>query len=490
MEVSTTKSSNPGRTRAWNAAMSAHHGDLDLIVPAEKITGTIPASLRGGRMLSNGPGWTVIGGRIAHPFDGHGYVRSFHLLEDGTCRFRARYVETPSYIAERTAQRLVHRGLATNLGGGWFRNLGFGATRNVANTTITPWGDRLLAGWEGGVPYAVHRDSLETVGPHTFGGLLENRATLAHMHKDQANQRLIMCSLGSIRDPAITFREVDDEEKLVATRKAKIPGPFFMHDFAFTPNWYVLGGNPLRVRPKELFRMAVGSSTMLRSIAAKTDVPGVLYLVSRKDGETIRAVRLPKPSFFVHFANAFERDGNIIVDACLFHEVEFGEEFGYQGPDAPFDPALPDKRNPQRLYRMTITPGSDEATWELISPYGIDFPRIGPDDEGRESPVIFGACRSDPRFSDPFDSIVRISTREAGYPSQLWTAAPNVFVGEPIFVPAENEGYVLAILSAALDERSQLAIFNSENLAAGPIALIPVPLLPIAFHGAWMPAQA
>jgi carotenoid cleavage dioxygenase-like enzyme len=115
MEVSTIKSNNPERTRAWNAAMSAHHGDLDLLVPAEKITGTIPASLRGGRMLSNGPGWTIIGGRIAHPFDGHGYVRSFHLLNDGTCRLRARYVETPSYIAERKAQRLVHRGLATNL---------------------------------------------------------------------------------------------------------------------------------------------------------------------------------------------------------------------------------------------------------------------------------------------------------------------------------------------------------------------------------------
>lgn len=105
------------RARSWNAGLAAKPGDFDLVIPASSIEGEIPRALRGGRMLSNGPGWNVIGGITLHPFDGHGYVRAFALREDGSVSLTARYVRTPSFIAEESAQRLVHRGLATNLEG-------------------------------------------------------------------------------------------------------------------------------------------------------------------------------------------------------------------------------------------------------------------------------------------------------------------------------------------------------------------------------------
>jgi carotenoid cleavage dioxygenase-like enzyme len=74
---------NPSRIDSWNAAMGASPGALDLTIPASAIGGVVPMALRGGRMFSNGPGWTRIGDRTAHPFDGHGYMRSFTLLPDG-----------------------------------------------------------------------------------------------------------------------------------------------------------------------------------------------------------------------------------------------------------------------------------------------------------------------------------------------------------------------------------------------------------------------
>ncbi|MSQ04265.1 MAG: hypothetical protein EXR71_20660 [Myxococcales bacterium] len=48
------------------------------------IEGSVPLGLRGGRLLVNGPGWTVIGGRVAHPCDGHGYLRAFAFQADGS----------------------------------------------------------------------------------------------------------------------------------------------------------------------------------------------------------------------------------------------------------------------------------------------------------------------------------------------------------------------------------------------------------------------
>jgi carotenoid cleavage dioxygenase-like enzyme len=49
---------------------------------------------------------------------------------------------------------------------------------------------------------------------------------------------------------------------------------------------------------------------------------------------------------------------------------------------------------------------------------------------------------------------------------------------------------VLVILTDGLRERSTLAVFDATNITAGPVAAVPLPLLPLAFHGCWDPATA
>lgn len=486
--MSTATHSLPDRARAWNVAMTAAPGDLDLRIPAGDVVGTIPAGLRGGRLLSNGPGWTHIGERLAHPFDGHGYVRSYAFDEDGGVSLRARFIRTRVFEDEQRAQRIVHRGFATNPSDRFWQNVGYGAPRNVANTTIVRWGDRLLAGWEGGPPHALDPVTLETRGPDSFGGLIEGQATLAHMHRDAARDRLILCSVAAGRHTGITFREVDADDQLVQTRQAQLPGMTFAHDFAFSDRWYVLGGNPLALKPWRFARSMVGAGTLLESVRVDTSKPGELVLLPRDAEGPVRRVRLPKPTFVVHFANAFERsDGALVVDACVFHDFDFGEEFGYSGPHRPLDPSLPEARGTQRLYRITIPDGAEEATWEALVPHGVDFPRIDADHEGRETRTLVGACRADTRFSDPFDSVIAIDLESAGRAHALWTAPRDVFVGEPVLARA-GEGeppHVIAILSDGLEDRTTLVVLRADALERGPVASVSLPLMPIAFHGDW-----
>ena len=471
--------------------MAVSPGVLDLSVAPSDVEGVVPEVLRGGRVLSNGPGWTVIGGRTAHPFDGHGYVRSFRFTRDGGLELRARFVQTPTYAAEREAGKLVHRGFATNVSDHFWDNLGFGPRRNVANTTVTRWGDRLLAGWEAGAPYSLELESLETRGEEHFGGVLDGKATLAHMRKDR--DRLVLCSLEQARHATFTFREVDENGEICATHIAQLDGMVFAHDYALTPNWFVLGGNPLRMRPWQLVRTLMGMGTLLGSIATDQRKPGQLCLVPRGDGE-LRRVQLPGPLFVVHFGNAFERDGDLIVDVCAFSDFPFGEEFGFTGPHSEFDPSLPEIRGPQRLLRITVPAGSDVATWEPLTRYGVDFPCFHPHHEGRETPMLFGATRRDIRYSDPFDSVIGVDLVDRERPDDLWTAPDNVFVGEPLYAPdlhrdGGGQGHILAILSDGLAERTHLAIFDALDLATAPVASVPLPLLPIAFHGDWEPAE-
>jgi len=481
-------SSLPPRARSWNVAMGASPGDLDLVVDA--VEGTIPQALRGGRVLSNGPGWTRVGDRTAHPFDGHGYVRSIELQADGTVRLRARFVRTPSYVAEEAAGRLVHRGLATNPSPNFWQNVKPGPARNVANTTIVRWGDRLVAGWEGGAPWSVDAKTLETRGEEHFGGAIEGQTTLAHFKRDASQGRLIACSLGRGRQTSFTFREFDAADRVVQESHAAIDGMLFTHDFAMTPDWFLIAGNPLRLRPGNLASSLAGVGTFLHAVAPDSRKDGVLHLVPRGREGAVRTVKLPGAAFVVHFGNAFERNGDLIVDACAFESFEFGNEFGYVGPDRLFDPSLPDARGPQSLYRITIPADSDTATWEKLTPHGVDFPRFHPDHEGRETPFLFGATRKDTRYSDPFDSIIGIDLRTPTRSAQLWTAPEGTFVGEPLFAPDvdhADRGHILALLSDGLGERTTLAIFKATALAEGPVASVPLPLLPVAFHGEWDP---
>ncbi|MCO4770804.1 MAG: carotenoid oxygenase family protein [Deltaproteobacteria bacterium] len=479
----------PARTQSWNAAMAASPGPLDLVIAPDAMEGAIPSALHGSRVLSNGPGWTRIGDRTAHPFDGHGYVRSFSLRADGSCHLQAEFVKTPSYIAEADAGHLVHRGFATNAHDAFWKNLKKNVPRNVANTTILRWGDRLLAGWEAGAPYALDPETLATRGEELFGGAIDGLATLAHMRKDHAQGRLVLCNIKAGRNTDFTFREVDSSNAIVATTEATVEGMVFTHDYAMTSSYFILGGNPLRLKPAALAMSLMGAGTLLTAVSPDKRRPGRLHLIPRGGDGPVRTVTLPGPAFVVHFGNAFERDGDLIVDACAFEDFTFGEEFGYGGTDAPFDPARPEARGPQKLYRITVPGDSDVATWELLTPHGVDFPRFHPEHEGVPTPWLFGATRKDTRYSDPFDSIIGVDLRDTSAPNQLWTAPDTVFVGEPLFAPDPEdpaEGHILALLSDGLGDRTTLAIFDAANLAAGPLTRIPFPLLPIAFHGDWL----
>lgn len=479
-------SSLPSRTRAWNNALIASPGALDLDIPAVNIEGTIPKALFGGSLLSNGPGWNVIGGVNAHPFDGHGYVRRFHFAEDGSVKVRARFIETPSYLAEAKANRLMHRGFATNLDGAFWRNFGFGPGRNVANTTITRWNGRLLAGWENGAPYSLDPETLATHGEEHFDGAIKGLATLAHMKFDAAKDRLILCAVKRGRMTGLTFREVDRAGRVVHTHDAELGNFPFTHDYAMTSKWIVLGGNPLKFKPAELAKMLLGTSSLLRSLATNPEAPSVIHLISR-DGGPMRTVTLPGPAWIIHYGNAFERDGDVIVDASAFSAFEFGEEFGFSGPKLPFDPTKMEVRGKQSLYRITIPRDATAAKWELLCDYGIDFPRFHPQHEGVETPALFGATRADQRYSDPFDSLIRVDLLNRDR-VDVWTAKDDQFTGEPIFVPdpsRPDHGHVLSVVSDGSKLESLLHVFDAQKLSAGPIASVKLPLLPMAFHGDW-----
>ena len=469
--------------------MTAEPGEHVLDIPASMIEGALPPELARGRHLQNGPGWTKIGGRLEHPFGGHGFVRSISFTQDGGVRFRSRFVETASYREERAS------------GGGGSRfplaNIRRMASRNVSNTTIQPWAGRLVSGFEGGRPYALDPESLETLGEETFDGVLPEAAFLAHMRIDAGTNRLIGCNALRGNPSRFVFREFDADGKQVAEREAVIPGMHFEHDFVATPRWYVLAGNGMKVRFGKLAMALAGVGSVIGALRADDSKDGELFLIPRGRPGPVRTVRLPQSAFVIHFANAHDLgDDACVVDLCAFESYEFGGEFGFQGPRQPLDPEVPDRRPSfQKLYRATVREGSDTAEWQQLSDYGMDFPRVHPGREGREAPAIYAATRANTSFSDPFDTIARVDAVDLDRPTDVWSASEGQFVGEPVFAPRPgaghpDDGWVVAVVYDGAAERSQLCVFEPQALSKGPIASVPLPLQPYGFHGFWEGAAA
>lgn len=477
------------RIKSWNTALTAKPGNFDVHISLSEMTGAIPISLRGGRLLSNGPGWNQYGDINLHPFDGHGYLRSFSFHQDGTLSVKARFIETASYLLEKETNTFSVRGFATNPHDQFWKNIGYTIPRNVANTTIYRWGDRLIAGWEGGEPHAVNPNTLETIGVETFNDTIAGKITLAHMHHDPNTDTLIVVNIKMGRFTDLEIHEMDAGYKCIHSRTATIPHTAFVHDFTFSENWTIFGGNNLSIKPISFLKQMMGAGSMLTSIKTNTNADGELILIPRYSSEDIRRIRLPKPVYVVHFVNAFEEDnGTLIVDACIFHDFPFGEEFGYTGKHTPFDPTLPDQREAQRMYRITIPPNSNEGSWEMLTPYGIDFPRVPSAECGQNARFMVGATRSDKIHSDPFDSVIVVNLHKDERQTQIWSTSDTTFVGEPIIASTpEMDDHIMVLLSDGDNEQTTLAIFEASNVAQGPVCKIPMALLPIAFHGEWDP---
>ncbi len=67
-------------------------------------------------------------------------------------------------------------------------------------------------------------------------------------------------------------------------------------------------------------------------------------------------------------------------------------------------------------------------------------------------------------------------------------------ISEPVFVArgsdaAEADGWLLAVVWRARENRSDLAVFNATDVAAGPVALVHLGhRVPDGFHGNWVGA--
>ena len=452
------------------------------------IEGEIPPELTG-TLFRNGPGLLDIAGTdIHHPFDGDGMISSF-AFKDGKAYFRNRFVRTEAYVAEQKARKMLYRGVfGTQKPGGWLNNAFDLKLKNIANTNIIYWGDKLLALWEAAEPHRLKPETLETIGIDYLDGILQpGDAFSAHpwidpsCNLDNGDPCLVNFSIKPGLSSKITVLEFNPDGKLVRRHAHTVPGFSFIHDFAITPNYAIFCQNPVSFNP---FPFLLGFRGAGECVEFQPHKPTKIILIPRNpENKQIKIFEI-NSGFIFHHANAFELDNKIYLDSIAYATLpQVQADSNYKEVDF-------NQLDPGQLWRFKIDLQEETVAKKLLESTCCEFPTLHPDKVGRDYRYLFiGAAHNNTGRNAPLQAILKLELQTGT--RELHSFAGSGYVSEPIFVPKsdstkEDAGWILTLVYDGSQHCSSLVILDGENIQGDAIARLHLQHhIPYGLHGSW-----
>jgi len=431
--------------------------------------------------------------------------------------------------------------------GGWRSNFGDFTQRNVANTNVLKWGDRLLALWEAAQPHRIDPVSLETLGVDTIDGLLQEGLAFttgvafadklgkglvgdpltAHPKIDYKNDRLVTFGyrakprLDRLLDPQgafdseITIYEFDRDWKAVVQRAISITGFCFVHDFAITENYYIFFQNPTNFDPIPYILGEKNPAEVIKW-AGSEGRPTKIHVVPRDPSEKVRVLEMPA-CFIFHTVRGFDvEDDKVVVDAVVY--PSFPDFATLSSPPDDVDNLGVRSRmetDPpiSRVERITMDLDKGTVQRSRQRDRGMELPTTNQElDPSIPHRYVYAPCAASSNKNSPYQGMLRIDM-ETGE-EVLHCPGPRMFTTEPVFVPkgraskiepgltktlarastlsssAEAYGWILTLVIDAELERTGLFVYDASLLDQGPVGIAWLPdgeVIPYGLHGTFVP---
>lgn len=430
-----------------------------LLAPVEKevtafdlpVRGALPAELDG-RYLRNGPnptGPAPEGGQ--HWFLGDGMVHGVRLRDGKAAWYRNRYVRT-----DRGGP--LHEGMS-----------------GPVNTNVIGLAGRTFALVEAGSFPIELTDELETIGSSDFGGTLRT-SYAAHPKVDPATGHLHALTYWWPEE-SVHYVVVGPDATVVHDAAIPVGRRPMVHDCAITETRVLVLDLPC------LFSMdaaAAGAAFPYRWDPTAPARVGVLPLHRPGEGggtaDEIVWCEV-EPCYVFHPLNARDLpDGRIEL-----HVVRHPKAFDV-------DPLGPNE-GPSTLERWIVDPAAGRVKEERVHDRSQEFPRVPDALVGRAArygySVGFGAPGT--THAPLFKHDLQAGTTETH------DFGPTSVAGEAVFVPrdgatAEDDGWLMTIVTDATTERSALHVVHAQDLGGDPVAVVDLPQrVPLGFHGNWIP---
>ncbi len=442
----------------------------------ELTQGAIPAGLEGA-LYRVGADRQYPSGRTDDIFiDGEGMMHMFRIKDDHV-DYVCRWVCTERFMLQKAARRAFF---------GRYRNRYTndasvsGAHMGTANTTAMFHAGRLYALKEDDLPYRLDPETLETIGRDDFNGAIRASCLSAHPKVDPVTDELFTFSYQARGDATrdIVFYRFGPDRQLLNEIWFEMPYAACVHDFAITDEWIVFPFFPLIT---DLDVVKAGGSYF----QWHPDKDVHVALVPRNGtAREIRWFKMPAASAG-HMMNAHREGSRVHLDVCLYD----GNCFPFFGTPAGETTEVV----PPFLTRLTMDLARDDGRIERRRLLGTSCEMPRTDDRYQGQPYRHGYVIAG-RGPDGSSGIGHLDVTSGKF--ALWMPGPGDAVQEPQFVPRtpdspEGAGFLLVLVSRVSKMRSDLVILDAQNVAAGPLATLRVPVrVRSTFHGTWVPEAA
>lgn len=436
--------------------------------------GQLPSWLRG-TLIRNGPAKFDVGGRsLRHWFDGLAMLHAFSISDSGVS-YSNRYLRTGAYKAASNDGRVAFKEFATDPCRSIFKRittLFSPHPTDNANVNVARLGGKFVAMTE--TPMSVEFDpvSLRTAGIIESAGELPSNLTTAHPHVERETGDALNYALRFSLTSTYVLYAHDTIGRRVPIAELPVREPAYMHSFGITENYIVLAEFPLLLNP---LRLLLSGRPFIENYRWKPERGSRFHVVDRRTGEVHRPVVAP-PFFAFHHVNAFEQEGQVVVDIVAFDDASVIDDL-YLAPlrgEVPFEHALPELRR-YRLDQGAVEP-------EVLSDEPFELPRINyAAYNERPYRYVYGAGLHATNFMDRLvkvdatTGVVKTWEQNACYP------------GEPVFVAApdateEDDGLILSVVLDSAVASSFLLVLDAGSFKEVARVQVPQPV-PFGFHG-------
>jgi all-trans-8'-apo-beta-carotenal 15,15'-oxygenase len=441
-----------------------------------RVTGRLPAELRG-VLYRNGPGRFAVGGeRYPHWFDCDGAVSSVRF-EGGRAFGAARLVRTEGLAREERSGRRLFGGYGTPFARP-VRELFFGDTKQPANTSVLLWQGRLFATCEADKPYEMARGDLSTLGESSLGGVLVGPFS-AHPHAVPSRRTTYNFGVGHGRSSQVDVYALPEEGPARRMATFELDGIRLNHDFAATESHIVFA-----FAPQYLSLI----NTVLRGQAP---APSAKWLAKR--GTEIVVIPIDEPTrvrrfrvdafMLEHVVNAFDDGDDLVVDCTHYAHADGLERFVGGLTAGRVDAPL---RSEVRRLRVSKT--RDTMRSEAILDRPVELPRVSPRVDATRHRFTYAVeFPRDGVFGPLLKHDLESGRVDAYRPGE------RAYLGEGVFVPrpggqAEDDGWVLTMVYDAAADASRLDVLDARAFGDGPVAACHFDhRVPFGFHGVFAP---
>jgi beta,beta-carotene 9',10'-dioxygenase len=475
---STAPPSAPLRPPGHPTALGFSTLEREVIADELPLHGQLPPWLAGS-LLRTGPAKFEVGGQpMRHWFDGLAMLHRF-TIEEGRISYGSRFLESRSYRAACERGRMVYGEFATDPCRSLFKRVQTlfspkalsEALSDNANINVTRLGERFIAMTETPLPVQFDPHTLKAadVRPYRTPGQL----TTAHPHLDRASGAMLNYAANLGRRSSYRFFLVsphDTEARVIASLPVRHPS--YMHSFGLTERWLVLAEFPFVVNPLAL---ALAGRPYIENYRWKPELGTRFTLIDRRSGRAMGGFEA-EACFAFHHVNAYEQDGEVLVDLCVFPDASVIEDLYLERLRA----GKPIAR--AELTRFQLSLANRSVSRRRLAEDDLELPRIN-----------YGRCNERPhRYvwgngsgeHGWLERIVKVDTNDGA--TQSWSE-PGCYPGEPVFVAHpgaedEDDGVLLSVVLDAGAGDSFLLVLDAADLSELARARAPHHI-PFGFHG-------